>query len=326
MSIRRENSLLADISEDVVAYCRASSEVVANSSRNAELNESARADLLVATITFLRLERERLRLFDENFDATPQGADLRARLVERFNETTRLIDAVDVPQERDYLRRILISAALETSPASDEFALEEAIDATLDAIDDDDERQSTVYEYALFLSKRLANLSVERMKSARVKIENFADDLEFPDERERVAAALTAGSMAAIDASAELNPESAERVHNAFHRVMENLALIRSPEGLVQFYDAETIAYMDRIGAPRLRSSLDDSFDALLRTLENVEREVETKEFEEIDEAGNKEVVALTDDYVEERLEFLSEVAPCNPLLADRGDEIRAFV
>ncbi|MBQ9874658.1 MAG: hypothetical protein IJM30_09355 [Thermoguttaceae bacterium] len=312
----------APLIEAVASCYRGLSSAVVASSFSPETPLAVGVDLETIDLTLLRLERD---VEERLGESSARVADWRARVEARFGSAIERASRVEDPAERDYLRRTLVDAAIALSPEKGEFFLETSIEPAIEAIEDYEERQAAIYPLALYLASRLPFLSYSDVKEAREKIDALLDALDDQNAYERALGAATAGTMAAIDRLAQENPADAERVGAAFHKTMENLVSLETPEGLARFYDETTCAYLDKIGDERLVPCLVDSYAGLERALELVESALETGEREEESEDGARERVRLSDDELDDLRFFLKNLNISNPIALERGEKTRAF-
>lgn len=284
---------------------------------------SARADALIIALDFLKYER-RLRLqADAQFDATDAGNAFRARVCELVDAITQAIAEDEVEIEQDYLRRILLTALVELSPRQGEFALESTIDEQLDLIADDDERQSAIYPYALFLSSRLPFLALDSLPSACAKIDRLADELQDAYEYEHVVGKLTAG---VADAKARHGQDvSLTDALRDIETLDADELTLETEDGLLRFFNEAALDNLDLLPQERVEKRLNDAFEGLKSAIARIEKTLETG-VRLITDAGEIEEEELDEEELDEIRDLLAEFACANPLIAKEGDYLRAFI
>ena len=244
------------------------------------LSEEARADVAVKSL---------------NLAALTGGAD-EPRLRQKLGDANALVDAVSDPQERDYLRRILLesaSAAL-PDPASEPF-----LDELLDSIEGDDERQNALYARLTALVRTLpsANDYVVARNSLHERAEELDDLRQYEDVVARIFAADRIVGFVSDDPPLE----------TATGRIAQN------DVALLAFIDAVP----DQTAVPILTKAAEDAF-AILEELE--------KTLDSRIQGEGENAVALDDDEVEELREEASSVVLRSPAILEFGERLRGFV
>ncbi len=288
-----------------------------------DVSPSARADALISALALLRMEREARLANDKDFDASAAAEEWRGRVEAIVAATKKIVDSVEVEMEQDYLRRILLTALLELSPREGAFVWESAIDALLDTIADDDERQNAIYPYTLYLASRLAFASKAELPVACAKIDRLADELQDAYEYEHAIGKMTAG---AADAKTRLGVAVAltESLDDMEELDAAELKL-ETEDGLLRFFNESALADLDLLSESDANARLDEAYEGLKATIARVEKTIETG-VRYVTYDGEVEEEELDEDETDEVRDLLVYLDVNNPRVATEGDYWREFV
>lgn len=288
-----------------------------------DVASSARADAAISSLDLLRLERELRLKANADFDVSETAADWRERVGQSIASASNAIEAVEAEIEQDYLRRIMIAAILELAPRQGAFAWEQEVDAALDKIADDDERQSALYPYALYLASRLIYLDDPELTEYCRKIDRLADELQDAYEYEHVVGALTAGAANSFLRQGRFVPV-ADALEDVEGLDAPELKL-ETEEGLLRFYNELALEDLDDLDAQDYENRLDDAYRGLKASIARIEKTIETGVRIVTDE-GEEEEEELDESEVDEVRLLLNDLAIANPSALKDGEYARAFV
>ncbi len=289
-------------------------------SSDAELPNESRANLAIKSLEFLRLERKLMRagLDEESNSSDPT----RESVVQRFEQACDYVDATNDEKERFYLRRLLVEEGTKISSLRNEFYLESLLDATLDQIEDGDERQKAVYAYASFYARRLA-FHRDENEMGRVRLDGLIDEVDDLNDYEDLIAEATASAFFGLapDFSDPLSVAKSIEGVEALGQKVENFETF---EASFKLEDEIPTQIAEELNFPPAADLLRRLSFKVVKTLYELSGSIENAKPRSVKD-DTEEYDKLYADDVQELRNVARNLVLTSPFVLEHGDRLRPF-
>ena len=287
---------------------------------DAELPNESRANLAIKSLEFLRLER---KLMTAGLDGEPNSPDpARDSIVQRFEQACDYIDATDDEKERFYLRRLLVEEGTKLSSLRGEFYLESSLDATLDQIEDGEERQKAICAYASFYARRLA-FHIDENEMGRVRLNGLIDEIDDLNDYENLIAEATASAFFGL-APDFSDPVSVFKSIEGVETLGQKVEKFETFEASFKLEDEIPAQIVEDLNFPPAADLLRRLSFKAIKTLYELGGSIEGARPRGVKD-DSEEYEKLDEDDVQELRNVARNLVLTSPFVLEHGDRLRPF-